>query len=349
MAADIEKNILPFINDPGLLVQDLQDLVIQDVDISEETKQHLCKGFPWKSDPEKAEFIKSLICFVMDRKFIKKTARINELLATGRLSPSVVNYIFDEGIPKPCRHFCGRQHELDQLHELLEENGKVFIHGIPGIGKSELAKAYAKNHQKDYTNILYISYSGSLKKDITELPFADDRSTDAEKDRFRKHNRFLRTLKDDTLIIIDNFDILPFDDNFLPVVLKYRCHILFTTRSLFPEYTGIELKEIEDRDALFHLVSFFYPEAKKIRPLIEEILDVIHRHTMCAELMARLLSKGMLRPNEVLDLKKNTEEDIISAILHMIVGAGVPEEALNELKAALLKVFTAMKVPPNDE
>ena len=30
----------------------------------------------------------------------------------------------------------------------------TFLHGIAGIGKSELAKAYAKQHRKEYTNVL---------------------------------------------------------------------------------------------------------------------------------------------------------------------------------------------------
>lgn len=305
MAEDIEKRILPRVADQGFLVQELYELVIQDVDISEETKNSLCQDFPWKDPYKKAEFIRTLICFGMGRQFIKREAHFNALLATDQLSPKVSNYIFDEGVPKPCRHFCGRKQELNQLHDLLTQEGKVFVHGIPGIGKSELAKAYAKEHKKEYTNILYLSYSGSLKKDITDLPFADDRPTDSEIDLFRKHNRFLRTLKSDTLIIIDNFDTLPEDDNFLPVVLKYRCRILFTTRSIFSDQAGLELTEIENSEDLFRLVSCFYPDAEKCRPLIEEILEVIHRHTMCTELVARLLAKGLLPPDQVLaQLKK---------------------------------------------
>ena len=41
-------------------------------------------------------------------------------------------------VPKPCRYFCGREKEIEQLHELLVKERKVFLHGIAGIGKSEL-------------------------------------------------------------------------------------------------------------------------------------------------------------------------------------------------------------------
>ena len=61
------------------------------------------------------------------------------------MSPVVLGYIADSEVPKPCRHFVGRESEIENLHECLENNSKVFLYGIPGIGKSELAKAYAKN------------------------------------------------------------------------------------------------------------------------------------------------------------------------------------------------------------
>ena len=43
--------------------------------------------------------------------------------------------------------------------------------------------------------------------------------------------RVLRTLKEDTLFIIDNFNTTASQDGLLSVVMKYRCRILFTTRS----------------------------------------------------------------------------------------------------------------------
>ena len=47
----------------------------------------------------------------------------------------------DSEVPKPCRHFIGRDKELEELYTMLEENRHVFLCGIAGIEKSELAKA----------------------------------------------------------------------------------------------------------------------------------------------------------------------------------------------------------------
>ena len=56
----------------------------------------------------------------------------------------------------------------------IVENRHVFLCGIAGIGKSELAKAYAKHYKKHYTNILYVEYTGDLHQDITVMDFIDD-------------------------------------------------------------------------------------------------------------------------------------------------------------------------------
>ena len=63
-------------------------------------------------------------------------AKKKNLLAGGALSPIVLDYIMDSEVPKPCRHFIGKDKELKELYTMLEENRHVFLCGIAGIGKS---------------------------------------------------------------------------------------------------------------------------------------------------------------------------------------------------------------------
>ena len=246
-------------------------------------------------------FLAKLISFGMERQFIKRDTRNQKLLAGGSLSPVILDYIMDSEVPRPCRHFLGREEELDELHTMLEENSKVFLYGIAGIGKSELAKAYAKQYKKYYTNILYVEYAGDLHQAVTDMDFTDDLPEDGEEERFRKHNRFLRSLKDDTLLIIDNFNVTVTQDSFLPVVLKYRCRILFTTRSRFDGHCILQLKEIREPASLFQLAAAFYSEAEEHRTLVEEIIETVHRHTFAVELAANLLENGILPPERLLE------------------------------------------------
>ena len=298
LAHTIHQNLLPLMSDCNMAMQDIYTLFIQDDNISDAKKKNLASLY--KPANSRLLFLAKLISFGMERQFIKRDTKNQKLIAGGALSPIVLDYIMDSEVPKPCRHFIGRDKELEELYTMLEENRHVFLCGIAGIGKSELAKAYAKHYKKHYTNILYVEYTGDLHQDITDMDFIDDPPEISEQERFQRHNRFLRSLKSDTLLIIDNFNVTATQDSFLSVVLKYRCQILFTTRSNLNEYCTFQLKEIKDINILFQLTSAFYSEADKYRSTIEKIIETVHYHTFAVELAAKLLENGISTPGQLL-------------------------------------------------
>ena len=304
--------------DSDMAVRDIYDLVVYDTTISDGVKQKLTAGYPFSNSKEKADFLCAVLCFSMERNFIKRETGNKKLTEGKALSPIVNDVIFGADVPKPCRYFCGRDKELDEIHDQLSENSKIFLQGIPGIGKSELAKAYAKKHKKDYTNIIYINYSGSLKADIVNLDFADDyNANEPEAERFRRHSRFLRSLKADSLIIVDNFNAIASDDELLSEVLAYSCRILFTTRSRFDDYDNYTIEEMPD-DALLELMGKLFTDADKYQAILSEIIHTVHGHTFAVELAARLLEVGLLKPKKLLKkLKKEKasmdSEDRINA------------------------------------
>ena len=298
LAETIHQNLLPLIPDCNMAMQDIYTLFMQDDTISDAKKKNLASLY--KPASSRLLFLAKLISFGMERQFVKRDTRNQKLIAGGALSPIVLDYIMDSEVPKPCRHFLGRDKELEELHAMLEENLHVFLYGIAGIGKSELAKAYAKQYKKHYTNILYVEYTGDLHQDITDMDFIDDPPEISEQERFQRNNRFLRSLKSDTLLIIDNFNVTATQDNFLSVVLKYRCQILFTTRSNLNEYCTFQLKEINDINTLFQLTSIFYSDADKHRSTVEKIIETVHYHTFAVELAAKLLENGISTPNQLL-------------------------------------------------
>lgn len=304
LAETIQQNLLPLMTDCSKALQDVYTLFMQDPTISGAKKNKL--ALLYKPAESRLLFLAKLISFGMERQFVKRDTRNQKLIAGGALSPVVLDYIMDSEVPRPCRHFVGREEELGELHTMLEENSKVFLYGIAGIGKSEMAKAYAKQYKKYYTNILYVEYTGDLHQSVTDMDFTDDLPEDCEEERFRKHNRFLRSLKDDTLLIIDNYNVTATQDSFLSVVLKYRCRVLFTTRSKFDGHCILQLKEIQEPSSLFQLASSFYSEAEEHRTLVEEIIQTVHRHTFAVELAAKLLENGILPPKQL--LKKLREE-----------------------------------------
>ena len=300
LADDIETNILPLMCDSAMAIQEIYKILIQDGTISDQKKEQLTQDYPCHTSEEQAAFLASVLCFGMERTFVKRNAATKKLLAAGTLSPVISDFVYNGEVPKACAQFCGRNQELSTLHELISEKRIIFLQGIAGIGKSELAKAYARAYRKDYTNILYLTYSGDLRQDIIDLDFVDDLPEDTEEDRFRKHNRFLRSLKEDTLLIIDNFNTTAGKDAFFSVLLKYRCRILFTTRSRFDNYASFNLGEISDPDALLSLMGYFYSDAKRKQSILKQIIQAVHSHTLAVELSARLLETGILEPQELL-------------------------------------------------
>ena len=298
LAENIRQNLFPLMADHNMAIQEIYTLFMQDDTISDAKKKDVSSLYT--TETSKILFLANLISFGMERQFVKRDTRYQKLIAGGALSPIVLDYIMDSEVPKPCRHFLGRDDELKELHIMLEENRHVFLYGIAGLGKSELAKAYAKQYKKHYTNILYIEYTGDLHQDITDMDFIDDPPEINEQDRFQKHNRFMRSLKSDTLFIIDNFNVTATQDSFLPVILKYRCQILITTRSKLDEYCCLQLHEIQNINSLFQLTSVFYSEADNHRATVEKIIDTVHYHTLAVELSAKLLENGILDSNQLL-------------------------------------------------
>ena len=63
------------------------------------------------------------------------------------------------------KNFTGRDQELAEIHEALHSPGAplseriIVLHGLGGIGKTQLAIQYAYIHQKDYTSVWWVDAS----------------------------------------------------------------------------------------------------------------------------------------------------------------------------------------------
>ncbi len=153
-------------------------------------------------------------------------------------------------VPSCTKDFLGRKKELSEVATALKNNPLLFVTGIAGIGKSEFAKHFAKKNEKKYTNIIYLYYTGSLKKCIAELEFASDTAEMTETELFESHYKILQSLYPDSLIIIDNFNVLPKDDAFFREFIKNRFQILVTTRCKPTAYNTLEIKELNKEKEL---------------------------------------------------------------------------------------------------
>lgn len=216
------------------------------------------------------------------------------------LSPDLSDILLSNRLPSANRYFIGRKEELKAVAKALQEHNPVFITGTAGMGKSELAKTYAKKNEKKYTNIIHLFYGGNLKKCVTHMEFSDDTADMSEEMLFDKHMRMLKKLHSDSLIIIDNFNVLPKEDAFFKEFVKLNCKILVTSRCNISQYETIKISEM---DADTELVELFYkhcPSAKSSEDVVKEIIQTVGCHTLTVCLSALSLTASGMEPEELL-------------------------------------------------
>ena len=303
MKQDFINNLFSIISDLGKLASDTKKLLIQDCSISDYEKNRLLKLYNDVDEFAISEFLCSCFLFGISRAFIKTTK--NSTAA----SPNITDIILMTDVPKPIKGFISRDNDISAVSALLQQHKALFITGLPGIGKSELAKQYAKEHKKNYTNILYLEYTGSFYEMIADLDFIDDTDSFSEKDRFRKHYRFLKTLQEDSLLIIDKFYTLESEDSLLQQICSLKCTVLLTSRSCNNTYVHYHLEpsDMVAHTLLENALTTVSPELMlSYKNELNAILETISYNLVATELVGRLLAYQIMTPDVLRnDLKKN--------------------------------------------
>ena len=162
------------------------------------------------------------------RKISMPVSNSSEKMASYRIVGSMVY---------PDRHFVGREEELKAIHDYLSggEN-KLFLVGMGGMGKSEIARMYLKRHCKDYDVVLWLSFEESLRHTFLSdaaVPIQGlsraDFPEDSDEDYWQRKLRILKEIADGrVLLVVDNFDVP--DDPDLEAFTSGEYGVIFTTR-----------------------------------------------------------------------------------------------------------------------
>jgi len=121
-------------------------------------------------------------------------------------------------------YFVGREQELNWIHERLKQNGSrriVVLHGLGGMGKTQLALNYAKRHRGDYSAVFWLNskdeetlkhgFVKAARRIVRDHPSASYLKTAAESqnldDVVDAVQRWLdRPKNDGWLLVYDNHD-----------------------------------------------------------------------------------------------------------------------------------------------
>lgn len=240
-------------------------------------------------------------------------------------------------VPEPFSPFFGRKKALADLKALFQKQNHIFLTGMAGLGKSELAKTYAAQRKSSHQQTFYIFYTGNLKSDIvhmvntackalisvesyssTSLTLLSQRIDVSPEDQFQRSIAYLRSLGPEDLIVIDNFDALPAglpgdpafcSDPLILELLSLQCQLLINTRCSYDQMqlstcqAYMEVKALDAR-SLMKLFSYYYPEAKDQHELVEALIEAVFSNTLLVKLTAKLLQDSFLSPEEVLEALK---------------------------------------------
>lgn len=205
--------------------------------------------------------------------------------------------------------FAGRDQLIAQIQRTFEDRNVVFLHGMGGIGKSELARQYWKAHKDSYDTAVFARYNGSLAALIADdsvfcvkgaaRKTKDGNVAQSDEEYARDKLAILKASADrHTLIILDNFDVPVKEDPFIEEVISDAdYHILVTTRCEpdVKKYPVIGVGEIDDATLKSLFITYANPKKTIIEeddPDFDELFRLTNRHTYTLELVAKHMEEN---------------------------------------------------------
>lgn len=254
---------------------------------------------------------------------LRSSAR-NRFQSIGELTPLLEKlvselenkaYIVESAI-RPKDFFVGRTAELEQINAAIKEHDVVFVSGIAGIGKSELVKQYVCAHKKEYDNVLYWVYDGSLEtaiaknstvqaKGIQRIPEETDPQFAVR--LLKRIREISKEYQYNNLIVIDNMDCLleemPSQEAW-EQINHIPGKILLTTRTVEPLYTTVMIDVISDSNDLICLFGKYCQFPEEERESVRRIIEAVDSHTLLVELLAHYTSATHSTPTHTLEQMK---------------------------------------------
>lgn len=86
----------------------------------------------------------------------------------------------------------------------------------------------------------------SLQRSIVELNFADDSMDMGDEKRFHRHYQFFKSLDSSILVILDNFDSTPEEDELFHEFMDMDFSLIVTTRNHIEEILECHIEEMSD-------------------------------------------------------------------------------------------------------
>lgn len=233
--------------------------------------------------------------------FVRKLSNEIKRVILGKIAPERNTYKLSSYRTTRNEVFLGRETVLADIHKAFDGRNIVFLHGMGGIGKTEIAQNYAKTYENDYKTIVFARYESSLAALLANDTVFDvkglqrktkaDNTLQTDEEYARDKMAILKKICDtDTLVIIDNFDVNHDQDPlFHELVKDVPFRVLFTTRNRpSANYFTVPVSHLSEKDLkkvfLAHMGASFVEEDD---PDFPALFDMVEHHTLSVILLAK--------------------------------------------------------------
>lgn len=203
--------------------------------------------------------------------------------------------------------FVGREKEMQEIKEILDNNNVVILHGEGGIGKTSLAKHFFLTHKDLYSKAYLLSSPNGIKDSIGNLHLNNVYSSSKSlEERYNDNLQHMKTLSEKTILIMDNCDCGITQEE-LNHIRNLHCRFIITSRPSFDsQYIVKRIGPMEDED-LIKLVYKKYPSIEKdnnkskeeVEKLLVNLFEYAGRHTLTIEMAASIMNSGDLSIEEI--------------------------------------------------
>lgn len=332
LALDNQKPVIPFVLDDAELCGDLEyDLIgIQRVDARKPTLN------------ERIEELASQIYSVIGKDATQNNAWVERLNHTKLLSTATV---------MPKKIFLGRDDTINEIYNYFKNGERIlFLYGIGGIGKTQIAKQFVKKYKDEYDTVVFATYNGSIRDTVISnamfslepemRPFTMSDGTTESDDAFfeRKLDKIKKITNERTLIVIDNFDVV--DDKDLEKIASANYNLLITTRCDYSRfYPTVKIDSINSMENLVELFMQNYGgyDVCEDDPKLIELIELVNRHTYTIELLAQHMENSGQTPAEMIEVLK---KEGISSLTEEILTSDMQKNTAYENLLKMFKLFT---------
>ncbi|MBQ2581261.1 MAG: protein kinase, partial [Ruminococcus sp.] len=270
-------------------------------------------------------------------------------------------------LPHVSPYFVGRETEMQEFSQMLDEYRTVFVYGVGGIGKSTLVRSYIHAKKGEYDVIVYLESDGDFRTAFandTQLQISTVRRLDGEStDEYydRKLLQFKRICADKkVLFVVDNYNALISKDLSAVCECGYDTIIVSRRQPPLNSFAALPVIAINDDDVLMKLIELNLqrPITKDEREQFCSIIIAVMRHTLVIELITRQIAAGKMDAKkakeliyeggftrfsgEVIENYKDGEQvyDTLSGIVSILFDAG----NMSDDEQFVMKMFSLLDV-----